>query len=74
MKEGDTIYMFSDGYTDQFGGEKGKKFTSKRFKELLLEIRHLNMSDQAKHLEAFIDTWKQKEEQLDDILVLGVRI
>jgi serine phosphatase RsbU (regulator of sigma subunit) len=74
VKEGDTIYMFSDGYTDQFGGEKGKKFSSKRFKELLLEIKHLNMADQAKHLESFIDSWKQKEEQLDDILVLGVRI
>jgi serine phosphatase RsbU (regulator of sigma subunit) len=74
VKEGDTLYMFSDGYTDQFGGEKGKKLTSKRFKELLLEIKHLAMVDQAKHLETFIDTWKQKEEQLDDILVLGVRI
>jgi len=74
VKEGDTLYMFSDGYTDQFGGEKGKKLTSKRFKELLLEIKHLAMVDQAKHLENFIDTWKQKEEQLDDILVLGVRI
>ncbi len=74
VKEGDTIYMFSDGYTDQFGGEKGKKFTSKRFKDLLLEIKNMTMIDQAKHLESFIDGWKQKEEQLDDILVLGVRI
>ena len=74
VKKGDTLYMFSDGYTDQFGGDKGKKLTSKRFKELLLEIKNLSMAEQAKRLESFIDNWKQKEEQLDDILVLGVRI
>ncbi|HTB06942.1 MAG TPA: SpoIIE family protein phosphatase [Bacteroidia bacterium] len=74
VSKGDTLYMFSDGYTDQFGGEKGKKLTSKRFKDLLLEIRHLDMAEQAKRLENFIDKWKQREEQLDDILVLGVRI
>ena len=66
--------MFSDGYADQFGGDKGKKLTTKRFKEILLEIKHLSMADQLRHLENFIDVWKKKEEQLDDILVLGVRV
>jgi serine phosphatase RsbU (regulator of sigma subunit) len=74
VKKGDTLYMFSDGYTDQFGGVNGKKFSSKKFKELLLEIKQLTMSDQARHLEDFMNNWKQKEEQIDDILVIGVRI
>jgi len=74
INEGDTLYMFSDGYADQFGGDKGKKLTTKKFREILLEIKHLSMNDQLKHLESFIDSWRNKEEQLDDILVLGVRV
>ncbi|HTA81626.1 MAG TPA: SpoIIE family protein phosphatase [Bacteroidia bacterium] len=74
INEGDTLYMFSDGYADQFGGDKGKKLTTKKFREILLEIKHLSMNDQLKHLENFIDSWRNKEEQLDDILVLGVRV
>jgi serine phosphatase RsbU (regulator of sigma subunit) len=74
INEGDTLYMFSDGYADQFGGDKGKKLTTKKFREILLEIKHLSMNDQLKHLERFIDSWRNKEEQLDDILVLGVRV
>ena len=74
IKKGDTLYMFSDGYTDQFGGEKGKKLSSKKFRELLVEIKQLDMPEQSRRLENFIDAWKQKEEQLDDILVLGVRV
>ncbi len=74
VNEGDTLYMFSDGYADQFGGERGKKLSTRKFKQILLEIRHLGMADQLKHLEDFFETWKSKEEQVDDILVLGVRV
>lgn len=74
IKKGDTLYMFSDGYTDQFGGEKSKKLSSKKFRELLLQINQMSMTEQVRSLEKFIDTWKQKEEQLDDILVIGLRV
>ena len=74
VKKGDTLYMFSDGYTDQFGGEKSKKLSSKKFKELLLEINQLSMAEQSHRLEKFMDAWKQKEEQIDDILVIGLRV
>ena len=74
VKEGDTLYMFSDGYSDQFGGDKGKKLTTKRFKDLLLEIKHLAMDEQLKRLENFIESWRRNEEQVDDILVIGIRV
>jgi serine phosphatase RsbU (regulator of sigma subunit) len=74
VKQGDTFYIFSDGYPDQFGGNQGKKLTTKRFKDLLKEIKLLSMKDQGIRLEKFIDEWKVKEEQLDDILVIGVRV
>lgn len=74
LNKGDTFYLFSDGYADQFGGPSGKKLTSKRFKELLLEIKDLSMARQIEKLEQYIESWKAKEEQLDDILVIGVRV
>jgi len=74
INKGDTIYMFSDGYADQFGGIHGKKLTTKRFRELLLEIKGFSMAKQAERLEEYIENWKAKEEQLDDILVIGVRV
>jgi serine phosphatase RsbU (regulator of sigma subunit) len=74
LKPGDTFYLFSDGYTDQFGGAQGKKLTSRRFKELLSEVREFSMEKQAERLEQYIETWKKNEEQLDDILVIGVRV
>jgi ligand-binding sensor domain-containing protein/serine phosphatase RsbU (regulator of sigma subunit) len=74
LKKGDSIYMFSDGYVDQFGGEKGKKFMSKRFQELLLSVQEKSMEEQKNILNATIETWKNKTEQVDDILVAGVRV
>jgi len=74
MQHGDSFYIFSDGYADQFGGEKKKKLTTKKFRDFLFEICHLPMQDQGKRLNDFIETWKQDIEQLDDILVIGVRI
>lgn len=74
ISKGDTFYLFSDGYADQFGGANGKKLTTKRFRELLLEIKEFSMEKQAERLEQFIEKWREKEEQLDDILVIGIRV
>jgi serine phosphatase RsbU (regulator of sigma subunit) len=74
LQKGDTLYIFSDGYVDQFGGEKGKKLKSKAFKRMLLEIQDLEMLDQKSYLEkAFLD-WKGSLDQIDDICVIGVRV
>jgi serine phosphatase RsbU (regulator of sigma subunit) len=70
----DVLYLFSDGYQDQFGGEKGKKFMSKNFKKLLLEINHLEGAEQALELEKHLVEWRGNYEQLDDILVLGFQV
>lgn len=74
LKKGDTIYIFSDGYVDQFGGSKGKKFMAKRFRQLLLENNALTMEEQKKHLDIAIEQWRGNQEQVDDILVIGVRV
>lgn len=74
-KKGDMIYLFSDGYIDQFGGPKGKKFMRKRFKETLQSIHQLDVRTQKQHLDNTIVEWMGKEEeQLDDILVIGIRV
>ena len=72
LKSEDTIYMFSDGYQDQFGSN-GKKFMKKRFRELLIAIQELSMKDQKARLEKEIDEWRGGTEQTDDVLVIGMR-
>ncbi len=74
IRKGDCLYMFSDGYADQFGGEEGKKFMYKRFKQLLLEIHGKPMSKQAEILDQTIEEWKDSRDQIDDIMVMGIRI
>jgi phosphoserine phosphatase RsbU/P len=74
LNEGDCIYLSSDGYIDQFGGPENKKFLSKRFENLLLEINHLPMSGQKEVLSERLKTWMGNNEQVDDILVIGIRI
>ena len=71
---GDALYMFSDGYVDQFGGPRQKKFMSKNFKELLLQIHGKPMSEQKEILNTTIEDWMGRVEQIDDILVMGMRI
>jgi serine phosphatase RsbU (regulator of sigma subunit) len=75
---GDTFYLFTDGYSDQFGGEKGKKFMSRNFKTLLAENAHKPMNEQSRILDSTIENWKYGNgaefEQIDDITVLGIRI
>ncbi len=71
---GDIIYSYSDGYIDQFGGPRNKKFGTKRFKRLLLEISHLSTEEQHNRISETIEEWKGNIENLDDILVMGVRV
>lgn len=74
LEEGDCIYIFTDGFADQFGGDKGKKFKYRPFKNLLLEIQEKPMSQQKEILNATIEDWRGELEQVDDICVFGVRI
>ena len=74
LDKGDTIYIFSDGYVDQFGGEKGKKFKAKAFRELLLSIQDKDMETQHKILDETFEAWRGSLEQIDDVCVIGVRI
>lgn len=74
LNKGDSVYMFSDGYQDQFGGEKGKKYMYKRFRELVLGISNLEFSKQKEQLEKEFKEWKGNIEQVDDVCVIGVRI
>lgn len=74
INKGDTIYLFSDGYVDQFGGPKNKKFKSKAFKELLVSIQNLDMESQRNKIDIAFENWKGSEEQIDDVCVIGVRI
>ncbi|MBL4655185.1 MAG: SpoIIE family protein phosphatase, partial [Bacteroidia bacterium] len=74
LKKGDTFYIFSDGYTDQFGGPKDKKFTSRRLREFLVNIFNKTMEDQNLQIENELMNWKGDNEQTDDLLVIGVRI
>ena len=73
LQEKDTMYIFSDGYADQFGGPEGKKFKYRRFRHLLLTIHQLPMQKQWSILEASIEEWKRGMDQVDDILVIGIR-
>ena len=73
MSKGDVIYLFSDGYADQFGGERGKKFSRRRFLEMLLEIHTLPMDSQKQRLTKTLKEWMKEEQQIDDITVMGIR-
>jgi len=73
LQRGDIIYVFSDGYADQFGGPGNKKITSRRFRELLLELSPLPMEEQKTRLERYLADWTGAYQQTDDILVMGVR-
>jgi len=74
LNKGDIVYLFSDGYPDQFGGKKGKKFNYKRFKTLLVENAHKSMTEQQIELETNLDNWMGKRFQVDDITVLGYKV
>ncbi len=73
LKEGESLYMFSDGFADQFGGERGKKLNKKRFYELLQTASEMTGEEQEAYFEYALRNWKQDEEQTDDVLIVGVR-
>lgn len=70
----DTLYLFSDGYQDQFGGEDNRKFMSKRFREMLISLHDKEMSHQQAALELQLNSWRNGAEQTDDILVMGLKV
>ena len=74
LREGDMVYVFSDGYADQFGGPDGKKYKYKTFKKFLLAISQLPAEEQKRLLVEEYDSWKGGYEQIDDVLVIGIRI
>jgi len=71
--KGDTLYIFSDGMQDQFGGMEGKKFMISRFRDLLIGVQNLNMREQGKRIEKEIAAWQADYEQTDDMLLIGIR-
>ena len=74
LKKDDQIYLFSDGYADQFGGEKDKKFNRKKMKELLISINSMNGEEQQGFLEYALKNWRQEIVQTDDVLIIGLKI
>lgn len=74
LYKNDLIYLFSDGYADQFGGHKGKKFKYKQLKDILEENKHLPMEEQASILAQRFENWKGMLEQVDDVLIIGIRV
>jgi len=74
LQKGDVIYTLTDGFPDQFGGDKGKKYMIKNLKELLLQIAHLPVLEQEQKLAEEFDKWKGENEQVDDVCIIGVRI
>lgn len=74
LEKNDMIYVFTDGFADQFGGPEGKKFMTKRFKDLLLSVHDKPVPEQEALLEGTLDNWKKDISQVDDILVVGIRV
>ncbi|MGB3948190.1 MAG: two-component regulator propeller domain-containing protein [Bacteroidia bacterium] len=74
LKKGDMIYMFTDGYADQFGGERGKKYMARQLKKILLTVSDLPTNTQKTQLEANFNAWKGDLEQIDDVTVLGIKL
>ncbi|MCC7331815.1 MAG: tetratricopeptide repeat protein [Flavobacteriales bacterium] len=74
LEKGDTIFLFTDGFADQFGGEKGKKLKTSNFKQILLSIQSDNMDKQKELLNNAFESWKGNLEQVDDVCVMGIRI
>jgi serine phosphatase RsbU (regulator of sigma subunit) len=73
IQRGDVVYVFSDGYADQFGGPDNKKFLKRHLREYLSQISHLPMNEQKAMLDQNFEQWRGDNEQIDDILIIGVR-
>lgn len=71
---GDQVYLFTDGFQDQFGGKEGKKFKARQLKEKLLQLENVSMETQKTALQAIFEEWKSDYEQIDDVCIIGIRI
>jgi serine phosphatase RsbU (regulator of sigma subunit) len=74
LKEGDIVYTFTDGFADQFGGPKGKKFKYKQLQDILLENHHLPLDEQKEILNKKFEDWKGNLEQVDDVTIIGIKV
>ncbi len=74
LREGDMVYLFTDGYCDQFGGEAGKKMKISRLRSLIDEIHGMSENDQYRKISDFFDEWMGENEQVDDVLFMGMRV
>jgi serine phosphatase RsbU (regulator of sigma subunit)/Tfp pilus assembly protein PilF len=72
--QGDTLYLYTDGFADQFGGPKGKKFKYKQLEDMLLSINHLPLDEQSSVLNQKFEDWRGDLEQVDDVLIIGIRL
>ncbi|MGL4597567.1 MAG: PP2C family protein-serine/threonine phosphatase, partial [Bacteroidia bacterium] len=74
LKSGDMIYMFTDGYPDQFGGTNDRKLSHRRFREMLIEVHRFPVGEQKVLLEKMLTQWMENTTQTDDITILGIRV
>ena len=74
LAKGDSVYLFSDAYQDQFGGEKGRMYMKGRFKKFILSVQDQDMQTQLTSFEKEFKSWKGSHKQIDDVCVMGVRI
>ena len=74
LQKGDRIYLFTDGYADQFGGEFGKKLMTKNLKDKLIASAGVSMAEQGNILHDFFHEWKGNQEQVDDVLMMGLEV
>ena len=74
LEKDDVFYVFSDGYIDQFGGKKGKKLKSKKFRSIVLGVTDKPMADQKELLDEALKKWRGDLEQVDDVCMIGVRV
>ena len=74
LQSGDMVYTLTDGFPDQFGGPKGKKFKYKQLEELLVSVSHESVESQKNKLNEIFENWKGNLEQVDDVCVIGVRV
>lgn len=74
LQKGDSVYVLTDGYSDQFGGQNGKKFKFKKLQKLIQSIAHMSMAEQHDLLEEAFISWRGKHEQVDDVCVIGVKV
>lgn len=74
LQQGDTIYLFSDGYIDQFGGTRGKKLKARAFRDILISVQDKTMQEQKRIIDSTFEQWKGSLEQIDDVCIIGVRV